>query len=228
MKMDLLELSKNAVSLALKKLIELDKKNIKNYLFSNEIPREIKAEADIIIEKILIDKLFLSGLSILSEESGLKKSKIDSNLRFIIDPIDGTVNFIRGISNCSISVALFEDNMPVFGVLGSYPNGVIAWGGKGIGAFIGETPIVDPIPVLPGFHEVSYLPPEETERVRDHIMFSDAVKRVYVPPGAVKQVFLYYQNQYSYLKAARAQARVVRYVGIAFIVFFMELIWLSI
>lgn len=96
------------------------------------------------------------------------------------------------------------------------------------GVFIGETPIVDPIPVLPGFHEVSYLPPEETERVRDHIMFSDAVKRIYVPPGAVKQVFLYYQNQYSYLKAARAQARVVRYVGIAFIIFFMELIWLSI
>ena len=96
------------------------------------------------------------------------------------------------------------------------------------GVFIGETPIVDPIPVLPGFHEVSYLPPEETERVRDHIMFSDAVKRIYVPPGAVQQVFLYYQNQYSYLKAARAEARVIRYVGIAFIIFFMELIWLSI
>ena len=68
------------------------------------------------------------------------------------------------------------------------------------GVFIGETPIVDPIPVLPGFHEVSYLPPEETERVRDHIMFSDAVKRIYVPPGAVKQVFLYYQNQYDLIR----------------------------
>jgi hypothetical protein len=96
------------------------------------------------------------------------------------------------------------------------------------GIFIGETPLVDPIPVLPGFHEVSYLPPEETERVRNHVMFSDAVKRIYVPPGAVKQVFLYYQNQYSYLRAARIQARVVRYVGIAFIIFFMELIWLAI
>ena len=96
------------------------------------------------------------------------------------------------------------------------------------GIFIGETPLVDPIPVLPGFHEVSYLPPEETERVRNHVMFSDAVKRIYVPPGAVKQVFLYYQNQYSYLRAARVQARVVRYVGFAFIIFFMELIWLTI
>ena len=95
------------------------------------------------------------------------------------------------------------------------------------GVFIGETPIVDPIPVLPGFHEVSYLPPEETERVRDHIMFSDAVKRIYVPPGAVKQVFLYYQNQYSYLKAARIQAKVVSYVGFAFIIIFLQLIWVA-
>ena len=95
------------------------------------------------------------------------------------------------------------------------------------GIFIGETPLVNPIPVLPGFHEVSYLPPEETDRVKNHVMFSDAVKRIYVPPGAVKQVFLYYQNQYSYLRAARIQARVVRYVGIAFIIFFNLLIWLA-
>ena len=139
--MDLLKLSKNAVVHALDKLIELDKQNIKNYLFSNEVPKEVKAEADIIIEKILIDKLSISDLSILSEESGLIKSESNSNLRFIIDPIDGTVNFIRGICNCSISVALFDGNTPVFGVLASYPSGIIAWGGKGIGAFMGEMPI---------------------------------------------------------------------------------------
>lgn len=139
--MDLLKLSKNAVVHALDKLIELDKKNIKDYQFSNEVPREVKAEADIIIEKILIDKLSISDLNILSEESGLIKSESNSNLRFIIDPIDGTVNFIRGICNCSISVALFDGNTPVFGVLASYPRGIIAWGGKGIGAFMGEMPI---------------------------------------------------------------------------------------
>ena len=139
--MDLLKLSKNAVAHAFDKLIELDKKNIKDYQFSNDLSREVKAEADIIIEKILIDKLSISGLSILSEERGLIKSKSSSDLRFIIDPIDGTVNFIRGICNCSISVALFDGNTPVFGVLASYPSGIIAWGGKGIGAFMGEMPI---------------------------------------------------------------------------------------
>jgi len=90
--MDLLKLSKNAIAHALDKLIELDKKNIKDYVFSNEVPKEVKAEADIIIEKILIDKLSISDLSILSEESGLINSESNSNLRFIIDPIDGLEN----------------------------------------------------------------------------------------------------------------------------------------
>jgi len=139
--MDLLKLSKNAVAHAFDKLIELDKKNIKDYQFSNDLSREVKAEADIIIEKILIDKLSISGLSILSEERGLIKSKSSSDLRFIIDPIDGTVNFVRDICNCSISVALFDGITPVFGILASYPSGVITWGGRGIGAFMGKIPI---------------------------------------------------------------------------------------
>jgi len=141
--MDLLNISKNAVTEALDKLIELDKKNIKDYHFSKKLPKEFKSEADKIIEKILIDKLILSDISILSEESGLinSESNSNSNLKFIIDPIDGTANFVRDISTCAISIALFDGDQPVFGVIGSYPSGRIAWGGKGIGAFIDEMPI---------------------------------------------------------------------------------------
>ena len=134
--MNLLELSKNAVNCAFNKLLELEKNHIKQYVFSKEIPKEVKARADTIIEKILIDKLVISGLSIVSEESGLIQSDSNSSLRFIIDPIDGTVNFVRGIPICSISVALFDGDLPVFGVLASYPSGAIAWGGKKIGAFV--------------------------------------------------------------------------------------------
>ena len=134
--MNLLELSKSAVICALNKLIELEKQKVKQYIFSDEIPKEIKAEADKIIEKLLIDKLSVSGLNILSEESGLLQTDSNSSLRFVIDPIDGTANFVRSISNCSISVALLDGDLPVFGVLASYPKGAIAWGGKKIGAFI--------------------------------------------------------------------------------------------
>ena len=139
--MDLLKLAKNATRIALKKLIELDKVNKKNYSFSSTIPREVKAEADLIIEEILINELAKSNINILSEECGLTKSKNTSKLKFIIDPIDGTVNFTRGISNCSISVALLDDDRIMFGVLGSFPSGLIAWGGKNLGAFIDEEPI---------------------------------------------------------------------------------------
>ena len=133
-----MELTKSTVAKAIKKLAELDKKGIKNYSFSNDIPRELKAEADLIIEKLLIDNLSLSGLNIMSEESGAINSEQKSRYRFIIDPIDGTVNFIRKINQCSISVALFDGNKPVFGVLGSYPSLQIAWGGKEMGAFLEE------------------------------------------------------------------------------------------
>ena len=139
--MDLLQLSKNATILALEKLHELDKKNIKNYKFSSEISRELKADADLIIENILISELAKSGLNILSEEQGLKESDSTSKLTFIIDPIDGTVNFVRGIINCSISIALFDGEKPIFGVLGSYPSNSIAWGGKDIGSFMEEIPL---------------------------------------------------------------------------------------
>ena len=45
-------------------------------------------EADIIIEKILIDRLSISGLTLLSEESGIIKSQDDSNLKFIITKLN--------------------------------------------------------------------------------------------------------------------------------------------
>jgi len=134
----LLELSKETASIALYKLIEIGEEDTKHYSFDENIPREIKAEADTVIEKIILDKLRPTGVDVLSEEAGVLAGNGDSSLRFIIDPIDGTVNFIRGIAECSICIALFDDDKPLFGVIASYPSGNLAWGGKEIGSFIGD------------------------------------------------------------------------------------------
>ena len=134
----LLELSKNTASIALDKLIELGKEDKKCYSFDSVIPREIKATADAVIEKIILDKLIPTGIDIISEECGLLIGNKSSPLRFIIDPIDGTVNFVRGIADCSVSIALFDDDKPIFGVIASYPDGNISWGGIGIGAYCGD------------------------------------------------------------------------------------------
>ena len=135
----LLDLSKRTAGIALDRLIELGKKDIKQYSFDVNIPRETKAIADTIIENIILDKLIPTGINILSEETGLLVGNKGSSLRFIIDPIDGTVNFVRGIADCSICIALFDGDKPIFGVIATYPNGSIAWGGKGLGAFLDST-----------------------------------------------------------------------------------------
>jgi myo-inositol-1(or 4)-monophosphatase len=135
----LLELSKNTARIALDRLTELDKQNKKNYSFDENIPREVKATADTIIEKVILEQLIPTGIDILSEESGLLIGNNSSSLRFIIDPIDGTVNFVRGILDCSVSIALYDKYNAIFGVIASYPNGNIAWGGKNIGSFFGDS-----------------------------------------------------------------------------------------
>jgi len=62
--------------------------------------------ADLRTEKTLVDELLKARpkFSFLTEESGEIKGK-DANLRFVIDPIDGTTNFIHAIPYVSISVA---------------------------------------------------------------------------------------------------------------------------
>lgn len=138
---NLLELSKDTAKLALDKLTEIDYTSDKSYTFSSTIKGEMKSEADTIIEKLIICKLQPIGIDIVSEESGFLEGDRNSSLRLIIDPIDGTVNFIRGIASCSVSISLFDGDVPVFGVLGSYPEGKIAWGGNGIGSFLSNIPI---------------------------------------------------------------------------------------
>ena len=128
----LLELSKNTARIALDKLIELSNENKKHYSYDQNIPNEIKATADTVIEKIILDKLHQTGIDILSEESGFLAGNKRTSLKFIIDPIDGTVNFVRGITECSVSIALYDGQVAVFGVIASFPSNNIAWGGINI------------------------------------------------------------------------------------------------
>ena len=105
------------------------------------LPREMKAVSDQILEDVILAGLQTTGLEILSEETGLMESGNGNCLRWVVDPLDGTVNFTRGLAPCSISLALCHGNVPMFGVIGEFPSGKIAWGGLGQGAFLADTPI---------------------------------------------------------------------------------------
>ena len=81
-------------------------------------PSDFVTNADIKAEKIIIDELTKSrkNYSILSEESGLKENKDIENV-WIIDPIDGTINFLHGVPHFAISIALKSNNEIVSGLI---------------------------------------------------------------------------------------------------------------
>jgi myo-inositol-1(or 4)-monophosphatase len=137
---DLLALTKR-VAINAGRLIMSDLDGKRDYEFSRHIRREIKAHADGFLNKEILDQLRPAGLSILSEESGMLPGDPDSALRFIVDPLDGTVNFVRDLGSSAISIALWRNQTPVFGVLCRLPDLALTWGGAGLGAFLDDKPI---------------------------------------------------------------------------------------
>ena len=80
------------------------------------------------------------------------------------------------------------------------------------GVFIGETPILEPIPVLPGFHEVSYIPPNiQQEKVRDNL--TEGIKRVYVAKNDTLNVFLFYDHYLSQVEELETEFKIQNYIG---------------
>jgi myo-inositol-1(or 4)-monophosphatase len=132
----LLDVSIQAAQAAFSALTNSDK--LKQHSYSQDIPRELKAEADKILEQEILEKLLPLGLPVLTEEQGEIGVDATSGLKFVVDPLDGTVNFVRGLGGSSICIALCENNQPIFGVLCTIPDGDIIWGGKGMGAYQNE------------------------------------------------------------------------------------------
>ena len=80
-------------------------------------PGDFVTASDKKVEEILIEELQKArpNYSILSEEVG--KIKNDEEFKWIIDPIDGTSNFLHGIPHFAISVALEHDNKIIAGLI---------------------------------------------------------------------------------------------------------------
>ena len=103
-------------------------RNTGNYLLEefknfnqNEIivksPNQLVSYVDITAEKILVDRLgkLLPEAGFITEEKTVKDS--GASLRWIIDPLDGTTNFIHGIPLFAVSIALQQDDDLLIGVV---------------------------------------------------------------------------------------------------------------
>ena len=81
-------------------------------------PSDFVTNSDKKAEKIIIDELSKSRkkFSIISEETG-KIENLDTNNFWIIDPIDGTTNFLHGVPHFAISIALMSNNEIISGLI---------------------------------------------------------------------------------------------------------------
>ena len=100
------------------KVIIRDFGEIENLQVSKKGPRDFVTKTDRRAEEILIEELSKSKkkFSFVTEESGILKNRDADNV-WIIDPIDGTTNFLHGIPHFAISLALKINNEIVSGII---------------------------------------------------------------------------------------------------------------
>ncbi len=77
--------------------------------------------------------------SFLSEESAELKGK--SGRKWIIDPLDGTTNYVHGFPFYAVSIALEEDGQPAFGTVFDPERSEVFSAWKGHGAYLNNKPI---------------------------------------------------------------------------------------
>ena len=137
----LLALSKSIASKAGSCALDRLSQHDKGYIHCLDFPKEVKSLADEILNREILDSLAPLGIPILSEESGYLFSNAPTDYHFIVDPLDGTYNFIKGLGPSAVSIALWRKKTPVFGVIYSFAGRELFWGGAGIGAFVDDKPV---------------------------------------------------------------------------------------
>jgi len=117
------------------KVLIRDFGEIENLQVAKKGPKDFVTNADKKVEKIIIDELSKKKFSIISEEAGTI-IKDNNNNFWIIDPIDGTTNFLHGIPHFCISIAHATNTEIISGVIFDPIKNEIFYGEKNFGAYL--------------------------------------------------------------------------------------------
>ena len=124
------------------KVIIRDFGELENLQVSKKGPKDFVTKTDKRVEKILIEELSKSkkNYSFITEETGkiLNKNK---DIFWIIDPIDGTTNFLHGIPHFAISVALQKEDEIIIGLIFDPIKNEIFYAEKNNGSFFNNNRI---------------------------------------------------------------------------------------
>lgn len=111
--------------------------NLEDIKVNTSIDKDIKLQADLESEKIIIDILRDNySYPILTEELGELDGFNMNDKYWIIDPIDGTLNFSKGLPISCISIALYQKDKAVLGVIYDFNRDELFTGTVGKGAWL--------------------------------------------------------------------------------------------
>ncbi len=123
------------------RLLRRDFNEVEKLQVSRKGPADFVTTADRRVEKELVMELKQARpeFGFLLEEHGEYKGEGDS--RFIIDPIDGTTNFLHSIPHFAVSVAVETRGELVAGLIYAPLTEELFWAEKGVGAYLNDARI---------------------------------------------------------------------------------------
>ncbi len=103
--------------------------------------KDLVTQYDVAVENFLKEKFSttFTDFNIIAEESD--NSNIEFNNSIIIDPIDGTTNFVNQVPHCAISVGVYKDKKPYIGIVYNPILDELYTAKVGTGAFCNNKPI---------------------------------------------------------------------------------------
>ncbi|MEZ5772810.1 myo-inositol-1(or 4)-monophosphatase [Defluviimonas denitrificans] len=119
-----------------------DFREVENLQVSVKGAGDFVSRADLAAEKIIRDELMAARPTYgwLGEETG-EADGADPTRRWIVDPLDGTTNFLHGLPHFAVSIALEHKGEIVAGVVFDPAKDELFWAEKGAGAWMNETRI---------------------------------------------------------------------------------------
>ena len=112
---------------------------VENLQVSRKGPSDFVSSADLKAEKTLFEELSKArpGYSFVMEERG-EVEGTDKSHRWLVDPLDGTTNFLHGIPHFAISIGLEREGVLVAGVVYNVIRDELFWAEKGAGAYLND------------------------------------------------------------------------------------------
>ncbi|GAM97653.1 inositol-1-monophosphatase [alpha proteobacterium U9-1i] len=110
-------------------------------VIESEHGREVKIDADTRVEALILEALAKRApFPVLSEEAGWVEGAA-GDYAWALDPLDGSVNYLREYPHCAVSIALLHKGDPVLGVVDCFMLGERFSGLVGKGAWLNGAPI---------------------------------------------------------------------------------------